>query len=60
MMSSDSTPAKVQKNDDFNNNGRAGIWGISYPGFYAADSLIGSHPALKALAAGTHGGCRQR
>ena len=31
-----------------NNNGRAGIWGISYPGFYAAYSLIGSHPALKA------------
>ena len=31
-----------------NNNGRAGIWGISYPGFYAAFSLIGSHPALKA------------
>jgi putative CocE/NonD family hydrolase len=31
-----------------NNNGRAGIWGISYPGFYAAFSLINSHPALKA------------
>ncbi len=31
-----------------NNNGRVGIWGISYPGFYAAYSLIGSHPALKA------------
>jgi hypothetical protein len=32
-----------------NNNGKAGIWGISYPGFYAAFSLIGSHPALAAV-----------
>ncbi len=31
------------------NNGRAGMWGISYPGFYAAYGLIGSHPALKAV-----------
>ena len=31
------------------NNGRVGIWGISYPGFYAAASLIDSHPALKAV-----------
>ena len=31
------------------NNGRAGMWGISYPGFYAAFSLMGSHPALKAV-----------
>jgi len=31
-----------------NNNGRAGIWGISYPGFYTAASMIDSHPALKA------------
>lgn len=31
-----------------NNNGRAGIWGISYPGFYAAMGAIDSHPALKA------------
>ncbi len=31
------------------NNGKAGIWGISYPGFYAAMSLIDSHPALKAV-----------
>src|SRR5487761_2285240 len=29
-----------------NNNGRAGIWGISYPGFYAAFSLMNAHPAL--------------
>lgn len=32
-----------------NNNGRAGMWGISYPGFYAAFGLINSHPALKAV-----------
>jgi uncharacterized protein len=32
-----------------NNNGKLGIWGISYPGFYAAYSLIDSHPALKAV-----------
>ncbi len=31
------------------NNGRVGIWGISYPGFYAAFALIGAHPALKAV-----------
>ena len=29
------------------NNGKVGTWGISYPGFYAAASAIGSHPALK-------------
>jgi putative CocE/NonD family hydrolase len=32
-----------------NNNGKVGIWGISYPGFYAAFSLMNSHPALKAV-----------
>ena len=31
-----------------NNNGKAGIVGGSYPGFYAAASMIDSHPALKA------------
>ncbi|MFC0251116.1 CocE/NonD family hydrolase [Massilia consociata] len=31
-----------------NNNGRVGIWGISYPGFYTAASVIDSHPAVKA------------
>ncbi len=31
-----------------NNNGRVGMWGISYPGFYAAYGLINSHPALHA------------
>ena len=29
-------------------NGRVGLWGISYPGFYAAASVIDSHPAIKA------------
>jgi putative CocE/NonD family hydrolase len=31
-----------------NNNGRVGIWGISYPGFYAAAGIMSAHPALKA------------
>lgn len=31
-----------------NNNGRVGIWGISYPGFYAAMAAIDAHPALRA------------
>ncbi len=31
------------------NNGRAGIYGISYPGFYSAASLPDAHPALKAV-----------
>jgi putative CocE/NonD family hydrolase len=31
-----------------NNNGKVGIWGISYPGFFTSASIIDSHPALKA------------
>jgi putative CocE/NonD family hydrolase len=31
-----------------NNNGRVGMWGISYPGFYTAAGVIDAHPALKA------------
>lgn len=30
------------------NNGRVGIYGISYPGFYSAAALPDAHPALKA------------
>lgn len=30
------------------NNGNVGVWGISYPGFYAAQAAISGHPALKA------------
>ena len=30
------------------NNGRVGMWGISYPGFYTAMGLIDAHPALVA------------
>ena len=30
------------------NNGNIGLWGISYPGFYAAASIIDTHPAVKA------------
>jgi uncharacterized protein len=31
-----------------NNNGKVGVWGISYPGFYTSASIIDSHPALVA------------
>jgi putative CocE/NonD family hydrolase len=31
-----------------NNNGKVGLWGISYPGFYTAAGMIDAHPALKA------------
>jgi putative CocE/NonD family hydrolase len=29
-----------------NNNGKVGMWGISYPGFYTAAGVIDAHPAL--------------
>ncbi|WP_340074138.1 CocE/NonD family hydrolase [Leptobacterium sp. I13] len=32
-----------------NNNGKVGVWGISYPGFYATYSLLSGHPALAAV-----------
>jgi len=31
-----------------NNNGRAGIYGISYPGYYATMGALSGHPAMKA------------
>ncbi len=31
------------------NNGTAGLYGISYPGFYATASLPNAHPAIKAV-----------
>ncbi|HEY9404292.1 MAG TPA: CocE/NonD family hydrolase [Pyrinomonadaceae bacterium] len=31
-----------------NHNGRVGMWGISYPGFYTSMGLLGAHPALRA------------
>ncbi len=31
-----------------NNNGKVGMYGISYPGFYTAAGMIDAHPALKA------------
>jgi hypothetical protein len=31
-----------------NNNGKVGVWGISYPGYYATYATIDAHPALKA------------
>ncbi len=30
------------------NNGKVGVWGISYPGFYTTTSLLSRHPALVA------------
>lgn len=32
-----------------NNNGRVGMMGISYPGFYSACGMVDSHPALKCV-----------
>ena len=32
-----------------NNNGKVGIMGISYPGFYATQASSSNHPALKAV-----------
>src|ERR1700761_5169563 len=29
-----------------NNNGKVGVWGISYPGFYTTTALLSRHPAL--------------
>ncbi|HHQ49683.1 MAG TPA: CocE/NonD family hydrolase, partial [Acidobacteria bacterium] len=31
------------------NNGKVGMWGVSYPGFYTSCGMIHSHPALKAV-----------
>ncbi|MFT7721839.1 MAG: CocE/NonD family hydrolase [Roseateles sp.] len=54
------TPADVDESSDTHDsvqwlidhlpghNGRVGLWGISYPGFYTAASIIDSHPAIKA------------
>ncbi len=32
-----------------NNNGRVGVMGISYPGFYSTMAALSNHPALKAV-----------
>lgn len=32
-----------------NNNGNVGVYGTSYPGFYAAMAALSNHPALKAV-----------
>ena len=54
------TPAEVDESSDTQDsvqwlldhvpghNGRVGLWGISYPGFYTSASIIDSHPAIKA------------
>ncbi len=30
-------------------NGKVGIWGISYPGFYSSCAAVDAHPAVKAI-----------
>lgn len=32
-----------------NNNGKVGLYGISYPGFYAISGALSGHPAIKAV-----------
>jgi uncharacterized protein len=32
-----------------NNNGKVGVYGISYPGFYSTEAALCGHPALKAV-----------
>jgi putative CocE/NonD family hydrolase len=32
-----------------NNNGKIGVYGISYPGFYATMAVLANHPAIKAV-----------
>ena len=36
------------------NNGKVGMWGISYPGHYSAQALAESHPALRAVSPQAH------
>ena len=31
------------------NNGKVGVWGVSYPGFYTTVAAMSNHPALKAV-----------
>ncbi len=31
------------------NNGKVGVFGISYPGFYSTEAALSGHPALKAV-----------
>ncbi len=57
---SHATPAEVDESTDTfdtiewllhhvpHHNGRVGLWGISYPGFYVDAGIIDSHPAIKA------------
>ncbi|MFW1443049.1 CocE/NonD family hydrolase, partial [Vibrio parahaemolyticus] len=32
-----------------NNNGKVGVFGISYPGFYSTMAALSNHPAVKAV-----------
>lgn len=31
------------------NNGKVGVWGLSYPGFYATAAILSGHPAIAAV-----------
>ncbi len=35
-------------NNVAHNNGKVGVWGISYPGYYSTYATVDAHPALKA------------
>ena len=43
-----------------NNNGKAGLFGTSYPGFYSAAGMIDAHPALKCVSPQGRSGCGMR
>ena len=59
QRSTKSSPAEVDESTDTydtidwlvknlpNNNGRVGMMGVSYPGFYTAAGMIDAHPALE-------------
>jgi uncharacterized protein len=34
---------------NLNDNGKVGVYGISYPGFYATMAILAGHPAIKAV-----------
>jgi putative CocE/NonD family hydrolase len=61
LVPHDGSPGRVDESTDTydtidwlvknvpNNNGKVGMWGISYPGFYASNGAIDAHPALVAV-----------
>ncbi|MGH9468695.1 MAG: CocE/NonD family hydrolase [Terriglobales bacterium] len=61
ILSAHNTPQEIDPSTDTydtvewlvkhvpDNNGKVGLWGISYPGFFAAAGLVNAPPALKAV-----------